>query len=156
MGQYCKDGKGGNGQSLFNSLFNGEGLESERIGESRYAPHAFVCILGGIQPSMARRCFDQESFESGFASRFMVVAPPTRIATWSDHEVSEETEAAYHQLILAILALNMEPVYENNAACEWDANGETNLVLTNMPTEPVSLRPILIETTNALLQSRQR
>ncbi|MDR1270601.1 MAG: DUF3987 domain-containing protein, partial [Planctomycetaceae bacterium] len=41
MGQYCKDGKGGNAQSMFNSLFNGEGLESERISESRYAPHAF-------------------------------------------------------------------------------------------------------------------
>ena len=107
MGQYCKDGKGGNAQSIFNSLFNGEGIESERIGESRYAPHAFVCILGGIQPGLARKCFDQESFESGFASRFIPVAPPLRVATWSDAVIGEETENAYYRLIFAILALEM-------------------------------------------------
>jgi hypothetical protein len=107
MGQYCKDGKGGNAQSMFNSLFNGEGLESERISENRYAPHAFVCILGGIQPRIAKKCFNQESFESGFASRFIPVAPPAKVATWNDQIVSENTEQAYQRLIFAILTLQI-------------------------------------------------
>ena len=146
MGQYCKDGKGGNAQSIFNSLFNGEGIESERIGESRYAPHAFVCILGGIQPGLARKCFDQESFESGFASRFIPVAPPLRVATWTDAVIGEETEEAYYRLIFAILALEMEAVYgpANVDVSEWNPDGGNSISVTSGT--PVSCRPILIET----------
>ena len=152
MGQYCKDGKGGNAQSIFNSLFNGEGIESERIGESRYAPHAFVCILGGIQPGLARKCFDQESFESGFASRFIPVAPPLRVATWSDAVIGEETEEAYYRLIFAILALEMETVYgpANVAVSDWNPDGGNSISVTSGP--PVSTRPILIETAPEALE----
>ncbi len=122
MGQYCKDAKGGNAQSIFNSLFNGEALESERIGESRFAPHAFVCILGGIQPSIARQCFDKQAFESGFASRFIPVAPPPRVAKWSDATVSPETEENYARLLFAILSLEMEQVSSSagGGVSEWN------------------------------------
>ena len=148
MGQYCKDSKGGNAQSIFNSLFNGEGIESERIGESRCAPHAFVCILGGIQPGLARKCFDQEAFESGFASRFIPVAPPLRVATWSDAVVSEETEEAYCRLIYAVLALEMEAVWgaANVEVSEWNPDGGNMISVTGVPSEPESMKPILIET----------
>jgi hypothetical protein len=154
MGQYCKDGKGGNAQSMFNSLFNGEGLESERIGESRYAPHAFVCILGGIQPSLARKCFDQESFESGFASRFIPVAPPIKVATWNDQIVSETTEQAYYQLIFAILSLQMESVWgaANVDAAEWNPDGGNLVSVTSIPSEPATQRPMLIETSPEALE----
>ena len=144
IGQYCKDGKGGNGQSIFNSLFNGEGIESERIGESRYAPHAFVGILGGIQPGMARKCFDQEAFESGFASRFIPVAPPLRVATWSDAVIGEETEEAYCRLVFAILKLEMEAVFGPAEVSEWNADDGNAISATSGP--PVSCRPVLIET----------
>jgi len=152
MGQYCKDGKGGNAQSIFNSLFNGEGIESERIGENRYAPHAFVCILGGIQPGLARKCFDQESFESGFASRFIPVAPPLRVATWNDAVIGEETEDAYYRLIFAILALEMEAVYgpANVEVSEWNPNGGNSISVTSGV--PVSCLPILIETAPEALE----
>ncbi|GHT20438.1 hypothetical protein FACS1894189_9290 [Planctomycetales bacterium] len=49
-------------------------------------------------------------FESGFASRFIPVAPPMRVPTWTDRIVSEETEQSYFRLIYAILALKMEQV----------------------------------------------
>ncbi len=148
MGQYCKDGKGGNAQSMFNSLFNGEGLESERIGESRYAPHAFVCILGGIQPGMARKCFDQEAFESGFASRFIPVAPPLRVAKWSDAVIDEETEQNYFQLIFDILGLEMEQIYgpAHVEVSEWSPEENAIIAVNGVPTEPTGVRPILIET----------
>jgi len=149
MGQYCKDGKGGNAQSIFNSLFNGEGLESERISESRYAPQAFVCIIGGIQPGLARQCFDKQAFESGFASRFMPVAPPPRIARWNNRTVSEETEQAYARLLFALLGLAMEAVYGSAAnieVSEWSPDGNAMLAVSGVPTEPTSYRPILIET----------
>ena len=148
MGQYCKDSKGGNAQSIFNSLFNGEGIESERIGESRNAPQAFVCILGGIQPGLARKCFDQESFESGFASRFIPVAPPLRVATWSDAVVSEKTEEAYSRLIYGVLALEMEVVWgaSNVQVSEWNPDGGNMISVTGVPSEPESVRPMLIET----------
>ena len=153
MGQYCKDSKGGNAQSIFNSLFNGEGIESERIGESRCAPHAFVCILGGIQPGLARKCFDQEAFESGFASRFIPVAPPLRVATWSDAVVSEVTEDAYCRLIYAILALEMEAVWgaANVDVSEWNPEGGNMISVTGVPSEPESMKPILIETSTDAL-----
>ena len=154
MGQYCKDGKGGNAQSIFNSLFNGEGLESERIGESRHAPHAFVCILGGIQPGMAKKCFDQEAFESGFASRFIPVAPPLRVATWSDAVVNEETEQNYFRLIFAILGLEMEQIYgpANIEVSQWSPEENAIVAVTGVPTEPTALRPILIETSPEALE----
>jgi hypothetical protein len=154
MGQYCKDNRGGNAQSMFNSLFNGEGLESERVGESRYAPHAFVCIMGGIQPSLASKCFDQEAFESGFASRFIPVAPPMKIATWNNQVVSENTEQAYYRLIFAILALQMESVWEaaNVDVSEWTPDGGSVVAVTGIPTEPMTQRPMLIETSPEALE----
>ncbi|MDR2755335.1 MAG: DUF3987 domain-containing protein, partial [Planctomycetaceae bacterium] len=154
MGQYCKDGKGGNAQSMFNSLFNGEGLESERISENRYAPHAFVCILGGIQPRIAKKCFNQESFESGFASRFIPVAPPAKVATWNDDIVSENTEQAYCRLIFAILTLQMESVFgaADIVASEWEPDGANLVAVTGIPSEPATQRPILIETSPEALE----
>jgi len=154
MGQYCKDSKGGNAQSMFNSLFNGETIESERIGESRYAPQAFVCILGGIQPGLAKKCFDKESFESGFASRFIPVAPPIKVAKWSNAIVAEEVEQAYCQLIFAILALEMKAVWGSNnvEVSEWDPNGGNYVSVTGIPSEPATVKPILIETSPEALK----
>ena len=148
FGQYTKDGKGGNGQSIFNSIFNGEGIESERMEESRYAPYACVCILGSIQPGMLKRCFDQESFESGFASRFLIASPPLRVAKWSDAVVDEETEQEYCRLIFAILSLEMEQIFgpANVDVSEWSPDENAIIAVSGVPSEPASVRPILVET----------
>ncbi|MGL6195013.1 MAG: DUF3987 domain-containing protein, partial [Thermoguttaceae bacterium] len=143
FGQYTKDAKGGNGQSIFNSIFNGEGIESERMEESRFSPYACVCILGSIQPGMLKRCFDQEAFESGFASRFLIVSPPLRVAAWSDATVPEEVETAFHTLVFELLRLKMEPIFAEAKVeyDEWNPNGVTH------SGEQVGNRPVLVDTT---------
>lgn len=148
MGQFCNDKGGGNAQSIFNSLFNGECLESERVGsDTRYVPYPCVSIVGGIQPNMIKRCFDSEAFESGFASRFIPVAPPIKVATWTDAVVSEEVETAYCQLVFGLLNLEMEPVYapSNVEFTEW--NPDNNFTSIDIPTEAKSYRPVIIEVT---------
>ncbi len=144
MGQYSKDG--GNAQSLYNSLYNGQGIENERLGESRYAPLAFVTIIGGIQPGMARRCLDAKSFESGFASRFLLVAPPIKVAKWTRQVVSEEAESEYRRLIDALLDLEMEPQYGSpTVVSEWSPDGDTSVSVTTVPEFPEDYRPVLVE-----------
>jgi hypothetical protein len=136
---YKANAKTSNAESIYCTLFNGGGLDQERIGGDRHAPHAFASILGSIQPGIARRCFGTESFQSGFISRFLAVMPPARIARASRFEVSDETEQNYFALINELLDLPVpQPV------CEWtpdnpslndmvDTEPEVSLTMRLMP-----------------------
>jgi hypothetical protein len=101
-----------------------------------------------------KKCFNQESFESGFASRFIPVAPPAKVATWNDKIVSENTEQAYCRLIFAILTLQMESVFgtADIAVSDWNPDGTNIVAVTGIPSEPSTQRPILIETSPEALE----
>ncbi len=124
LSQYSKDGKSGGSQATLNTLFNGEGIESERIGDTtRYAPQAFVNIVGSVQPKILSRYLTEEAFASGFASRFLMVAPPRRITRWSQAVISPEVEQKYHNLFRELLQLEMVPEGAQKVQ-EWNPDAQ--------------------------------
>ncbi|MDO4588176.1 MAG: DUF3987 domain-containing protein, partial [Planctomycetia bacterium] len=126
LSQYSKDGKSGGSQAILNTLFNGEGIESERIGDTtRYAPQAFVNIVGSVQPKILSRYLTEEAFDSGFASRFLMVAPPRRISKWSQAIISPNVEQRYRNLIEELLQLEMVPEGAQKIQ-EWNSDGNDN------------------------------
>ncbi len=126
LSQYSKDGKSGGSQAILNTLFNGEGIESERIGDTtRYAPQAFVNIVGSVQPKILSRYLTEEAFDSGFASRFLMVAPPRRISRWSQAIISPNVEQRYRNLFDELFQLEMVPEGAQKIQ-EWNPDGYDN------------------------------
>lgn len=100
LNQY-KGGKGNDAAALL-ELFSTYGMSRNRVSDdedSMFVARSFVCILGGIQPSTARRVLGSEHFDNGLASRFLIASPPTPRDRWSEATASPEVIQAYASLV---------------------------------------------------------
>ncbi|GIV58382.1 MAG: hypothetical protein KatS3mg042_1295 [Rhodothermaceae bacterium] len=66
-------------------------------------PH--VAIAGGIQPWVARDRLSRELLSSGLVGRLTMAWPPPTPRRLTEHDVTEEVEAAYERLLRGLYAL---------------------------------------------------
>jgi len=107
MGRYSgmKDSE----RSFYLSLFRGVQIKKDRkSGPPVFVERAAACVVGGVQPSVLRQCFDAAAFGSGLASRFLLVSPAAQVKQYRGGPSAEE-KAAYARLIDAMFTLQLEP-----------------------------------------------
>ena len=67
-------------RAFYLSLFRGVQYKKDRKGAPTVLiDRAAAAIIGGVQPGILRKCFDEEAFASGLASRFLLVCPPPQV-----------------------------------------------------------------------------
>jgi hypothetical protein len=71
-----------------------------------------VSITGGIQPGTLQRALGREYFENGLAARLLLACPPRLAKTWTETEVTAETEAGYANVLDALFGL--QPVSDDD------------------------------------------
>jgi 5S rRNA maturation endonuclease (ribonuclease M5) len=64
-----------------------------------------VPITGTIQPGALKDKLTPVHFESGFAARFLLANPPTEPLTWTEADVTRETEAEFEEVLDGLYAL---------------------------------------------------
>jgi hypothetical protein len=64
-----------------------------------------VPITGTSQPGTLKDKLTPVHFESGFAARFLLANPPTEPLTWSEADVTRETEAEFEEVLNGLYAL---------------------------------------------------
>jgi hypothetical protein len=72
-----------------------------------FVPRAAVSVCGGIQPGTLIRAMSAEFLEAGLAARILMAMPPRTLKRWTEAEISNETETAYHGLLDKLLALDL-------------------------------------------------
>jgi len=93
FGQY-KSGHGGSDVAHYLSMHRGGAVKVDRKQSDQptiFVPSAAVSIVGGIQPSIFRRCMTREFLENGLAARLLVTMPPERMKIWTEAVVDPET-----------------------------------------------------------------
>jgi hypothetical protein len=93
------------------SIHGGETLIVDRktsYPQMLHVPRAAVSLIGGIQPGILAKYFDQEHRESGLAARLLMAWPPRRPKRWTDRAISPELEAGYADVIKSLYELPLE------------------------------------------------
>ena len=67
-------------------------------------PRAAVCIAGGIQPEILRRCLTQEFYDNGLAARLLLAMPPRRVKRWTEADIDGNTLDAVSKLFSELLS----------------------------------------------------
>jgi hypothetical protein len=100
-------GKGGDAPQWLSCYNAGPIIIDRKTGEPRtlYVPRAAVSICGTTQPATLSRVMGREHRESGLLARFLLVAPPSEPAVWSDDDVSEATLAESRELFQRLFDL---------------------------------------------------
>jgi DNA polymerase I-like protein with 3'-5' exonuclease and polymerase domains len=110
LGSFCRyKGKGG-GTDLPNWLEMyraGTVVVDRKTGDrpTLFIPHAAVSIAGGIQPGVLVRALTPEFLDAGLAARLLMAMPPKLPKRWSEAEITEEAERAYHDVLDRLLEL---------------------------------------------------
>ena len=107
-------GKNQGDASRYLSLYNADALIVDRktgIPPTIRIQQAYVCIAGGIQPAILRRCFTQEHRDSGLLARFLLASPPRRAKQWTEATVPAEVANEYRGVILRLYDLTPEAVW---------------------------------------------
>lgn len=116
MGQYKKN-RGSDTQGWI-ELYHGRTLTVDRkTGDLRVirVRNAGVSICGTIQPRTLARVLTPESFENGFAPRWMMVMPPTLRKRWSNARIKPAVRDSFAKVIQSLLGLTHEIVGEGPA-----------------------------------------
>ena len=112
LGSFNKYNSGSGDVAQWLSMFRAGPLKIDRkTGDVRtiYVAHAFVCILGGIQPDILRRAFGPQYFDNGLAARLLLAMPPRRPKQWTEAEITPETEATMDRLFGRLYELKPKP-----------------------------------------------
>jgi DNA polymerase I-like protein with 3'-5' exonuclease and polymerase domains len=67
---------------------------------------AAVSVTGGIQPGVLARALTPEFLDAGLAARILMAMPPKLPKRWSEVEVDQVVEAAYHDALDKLLDLD--------------------------------------------------
>lgn len=96
------------------SLFRGVPAKIERASKDTvFVERGLGSVIGGIQPGMLGKAFDDESFASGLASRFLLVCPPVRVKEYRAGP-TPEVRRSYEQLLEKLFNLDFEPVLDES------------------------------------------
>jgi DNA polymerase I-like protein with 3'-5' exonuclease and polymerase domains len=111
LGSFCRyKGKGG-GSDLPNWLEMhraGTVIVDRKTGER---PHLFIeraaaSVTGGIQPGVLARALTPEFFDAGLPARLLMAQPTTKQKHWTEAEIAEDVEKAYHAVLDGLLELD--------------------------------------------------
>ena len=84
-----KGGKGNDEQQLL-ELYNGNALKTDRKKATIYAKQSGASIIGGIQPSVLKQVFKDDSFDNGLPPRFLMLHVETTKRKFSRKPVNKE------------------------------------------------------------------
>ncbi len=73
-----------------------------------FIDRAAVSVVGGIQPGVLARALGADAFDSGLPARLLAAMPPKVEKSWSEADVSPETEQAYQTVIARLLELDFD------------------------------------------------
>lgn len=93
-------GKGGDSAHWL-SMHGGESVVVDRktgIPKTIYVPSAYMSIVGGVQPGILHRALGVEHREDGLAARLLLTCPPRKAKTWTESDISPESEAVIIRL----------------------------------------------------------
>lgn len=103
-------GKSSGDSSKWLSMFGAESFTVDRktgFPKTIYVRQAFVCVTGGIQPSILHRALGAEHRESGLAARILLACPPRKSKRWSEAEIAPAAERMIAELIDRLFSLEM-------------------------------------------------
>lgn len=111
FGRYKSGGAGGAEMAFWLEAFRGQEWRYNRKSgdnNSIIIPHVACSLFGTTQPSTAARTFTRDYFESGLASRILLMMPPAIQGTWDRYTPEPATIEAYEHLITRLHKLDWE------------------------------------------------
>ena len=78
--------------------------------ETVFVRKGLVSVVGGVQPSMLARCFNDDTYSSGLAARFLLVMRDAKVKQYQPGPTPEQKEG-FHALIRGLLALEFDVRY---------------------------------------------
>ena len=109
MNQY-KNGKGSDRQHIL-ELFNCDPWKIDRKSGSKYIPNTGASIVGGLQPQIMPKIFDQDSFNDGLLPRFLFVNAGSKPQHFSRIGISDADFVYWYDLITFCLDI---PLTQNS------------------------------------------
>lgn len=108
-----KSGKGSDEPKYLN-MHGARDTVVDRKGSKKpiYLRRPALSIIGGIQPDILRTSLSPDRFASGFASRWLLVYPPTTTKQWSETEIGREVESEWSDTIDGLL--DLEQAYDED------------------------------------------
>lgn len=111
LGSFARYKAKGAGSDLPNwlEMFRaGTVIVDRKTGERRqlFVERAAVSVTGTIQPGVLMRALTPEHLEAGLPARLLPAMPVAPRKKWSETEVAPEVEAAYHDALDRLLALD--------------------------------------------------
>ncbi|MDY3563391.1 DNA polymerase [Gemmata sp. JC673] len=70
-----------------------------------FVPDVGVSLCGGIQPGVLRLALTPQHFSAGVPARLLFAYPPKRPKEWTEDDIDEPAETAYHRLVRALAEL---------------------------------------------------
>lgn len=113
FGRYAASGSGTADVACWTECYEGGAYRYDRAsgdGVSIVIPRCAVSIYGTIQPELMQKCFPRPLFDSGFAYRFMLAAPPRRRGKWTDDIIPHDVSADFSALVKALTELDRHNV----------------------------------------------
>ncbi|MBS7270506.1 MAG: DUF3987 domain-containing protein [Candidatus Freyarchaeota archaeon] len=97
-------------------LYNGEAvLVDKKSGETIYAPHGYVSILGYIVPETFQRICQGQYLENGLVQRFLLASPPPVIKQWTETVVSDSISQPVGEVFDRLYELELASTEDGNA-----------------------------------------
>ncbi len=112
----------GGEEQFYISCWSGQEISINRINKiDIYISNPFIGVCGTIQPAKFPEAFGKGRNKSGFTHRFLFAYPDKVIRkAFSDNEISESVEMAYHKIIEALLKLSLNHDSDNPKIYEFD------------------------------------
>jgi len=113
FGSFCryKGSKGGSDLPKWLEAHRaGTWIVDRKTGEKKhyFVRRATVSVTGGIQPRVLAETLTTEFLAAGLAARLLMAMPPKVRKEWSEAEVSEEAEQAYHDVLDKLYKLDLD------------------------------------------------
>jgi hypothetical protein len=87
-------------------IWGGIQVSRDRAGDGNVTVDNPACsVLGTIQPGTLKEKLGEIHFDTGFASRLLLVMPPPRRREWTEADVTRETADAYESLLTRLYDL---------------------------------------------------
>ena len=107
--------KGGGDAAKWLSMYNGEEVTVDRktgVPKTIHVPRAAVCVTGGVQPGILKRCLSAEHRESGLAARLLVANPPRSVKRWTEDVIDPAAERGVQRVYDRLHELDMLTGYD--------------------------------------------
>jgi hypothetical protein len=106
LGSFDRYAQGAADLQFWIEVWDGMQASRDRAGDGNVTvDNPAVPITGTIQPGALSEKLTPVHFESGFAARFLLASPPSEPLTWTEADVTRETEAEFEEVLNRLYAL---------------------------------------------------